>query len=149
MQAILEPATSAPASTTNLSLKPTVTYDLSLKEIHVQVIVFRKDDGSIDHITPPCAVPHGGLWKVYWDVVGDISLDGALPPAIEVLMQTSQKPDAVTDLSDPSFTQDQGRVSLTNQVLDVNSISYRIQLAGTQPHDPTIAVVKDPLEPPV
>lgn len=147
MPATMEQETLAPVSTAiTSSLNPTVTYDLSKKEIRVQVIVFLNADKQVDHITPPCAVPYGS-WKVLFEVVPDQSLGGGLPPPLDGITPTSQKPGGITNLSHQIVSATQGLVCLTNAVTDVNSLSYTISVGG-KPHDPTIAVVKDPLEPP-
>lgn len=147
MPATLEQAMLDPVNTTTVpSVNPTITFNLGSREITIQTVVFRTASG-VDHLTPPCAVPQGP-WTVLFELEFDPSMDNQSVP-IDGITQSSSTPESIIVISQPSeVSSTVWQFSLTNPVSDVNSISYQLSVGGV-PHDPTIAVVKDPLDPPV
>jgi hypothetical protein len=165
MPATLEQPTTAKVNTT---LVPSITYDLLSvpnKSIHVTVIVSLSSDDPnhpLHFDAPIFGVPGSGLtgvsstWDVIWTVAPGSGLDsvfftdGILFPA-----DHPEVPDAV-DL--PIHTEaipchaDQFKATITHHVEEVNSFNYRMFVQGNSggtltpdSHDPTIAVVSDPI----
>jgi len=135
-------------------MKVLVEYDLENKEIHIPVYLYPPAPGEEDLqiVTPPVAVPRGE-WHLFWEI-DEVSLElaGFHPNGVKKI-DPFLTPRAPLDLVDVSVSSCQARIS--NPVPVMNSFRANMFLVlpdsngkPLPPHDPTIAVTQDPLDPP-
>lgn len=143
-------ASADPEPTTPL---PTATYDAANKHIWATVIVSRVEGKTICQ-APVLAIPiskdESELWTVTWTLVpGENATSATFNP--EGIKLMNGMPDGVM-IWQSGAVQDQPsqwRASLRNLVTGATSFKYNIDaVCDTQPftHDPTIAVVTDPID---
>jgi hypothetical protein len=135
--------------------KVLVEYDLENKEIHIPVYLYPPAPGETDLqiVTPPVAVPRGD-WHLCWEI-DEESLKLAIfhPQGVEKI-DPSLTPRATLELLDALGSSCRARVS--NPIPVMNSFRANMFLVPPDtngdpfpPHDPTIAVTQDPLDPPI
>lgn len=139
-----------------------ISHDFLNRIITVEAMVAQSPDagGTFTISVPPVTLPLG-TWTVNWDFVVttpvlaakilsfgiDLSKERPLPPRVSVVAG----PAAVSP--------QRWAMQLRNDVADVNAVNYKVSITwqagphgpahvATTIHDPTIAVVKDPIDPP-
>lgn len=128
-------------------MKMSVEYDLvSAEDRTIYVPVFVRSQVY----TPPLAIPKG-TWKVIWQLDPD-SLQYAkfIYPGIEK-QDSNSVPQLIIEDNWVGIDQDHCAARLINRAEEPDSCSMYLCLVGSQgtfKHDPTIAVTKDPLDPP-
>jgi hypothetical protein len=140
-------------------MKLSVEYDLVSAEdrtIYVPVRVSPPTLGSGDPLvwTPPLALPKG-TWKVIWQLDPEsLQLAKFIFPGIEK-HDPNSVPQLIVENNWIGTDHDHCAVTLTNQTNEVEepascSMDFYLEKpqGGTFTHDPTIAVTKDPLDPP-
>lgn len=159
MSSINDQAKDQPASITSAGMIPTVMYDSAGKVITAEVVVAQSAAGEILISAPPVTIPAGD-WTVRWALM--VSTSGLIAsfasPGV-VLPQTL--PRGVTRLATASDLKGGWAAQFKNEVAKAESFNYEIvidsvsssgshkgQIHVTTFHDPTIAVVKDPVDPP-
>jgi hypothetical protein len=124
-----------------------VLYDAAEQKIHISVFI----DSQMNILTPPVAVPAGD-WNLCWEIdEGSMDFANFHPRGVEKV-DPDMVPMAELELLDASggFC----RAQLSNRVPHTNG--FPVYLFFMPPngnnkvfkHDPTIAVTKDPMDPP-
>ena len=140
---------------------PMVMYDSVNRVITVEVVVTQSpDDREVTISAPPVAIP-SGTWTVSWELVVSPTAGFAASFAQTGIILPETLPPLVTSLVEPSGSGMRWTAQFKNEVLDVEAFHYdvgidsssgtgkrRAPLHLTTLHDPTIAVVKDPKDPP-
>ena len=146
--------------------KPSVTFDSKAHKILVTVIVSATSESNRLHFDAPfVTVPGSGsdgiaaTWDILWTLVAGDGLtsveftgDGILIPAegsfvpSGVLNQVNGRIDTLRVSARP----DQWMVTLKHKTTFANAVNYTISAQGSNGaqdvHDPTIALVKDPID---
>lgn len=151
-----------PATRQETDVIPSVSYDLDQKEIQVKLVCLRTPDNMRFKIQAPMvAVPGRDVWTMIWTLVYDTGVTatfiggrinapwplGAHLPDGVVIQDSKQGPAA---------DQWQCRISYNSPSEDVKTAAFhydikaRFELKGWHDlgcdHDPTIVVVKDPID---
>ena len=153
MIATMERTTADPVTATD----PTVTYDLLTQQITVTVIVSWKDKLIV--AAPPLSVPGSGTaggsatWTVLWNLVPDITLKSACFSSKGIEIPTHIPLGVSIRMWEPKLAPEEWQVTIENGVENAGIFSYSLYVTGTLlggtsvsiKHDPTIAVVPDPI----
>jgi hypothetical protein len=134
--------------------KVLVEYDLETREIHIPVYLYPPEPGGTmpQVVTPPVAIPSGD-WHLCWEI-DEESMEWAIfhPRGVEKIDPTLT-PRATLELLDALGSS--CRVKVSNSVLVTNGFGVNMFFVPPDtngepfpPHDPTIAVTQDPLDPP-
>jgi hypothetical protein len=152
--------TTEPASKTSAGMIPTVMYDSVNNVIIVEVVVAQSPRaGKILISAPPVTIPTG-RWTVSWELM--VSTSGLIASfANPGIVLPTTLPPSVTCLATTSVSEGRWTAQFDNEVVNVESFHYEIgidSVSNTGTHrgqihvmtyqDPTIAVVKDPIDPP-
>lgn len=156
MSGITEQSTAQLASTI-----PTVFHDFVNHIITAKVMVALPSGADLPTISaPPITVP-SGTWTVNWDFV--VTTPGPIVKSARIVLSTARParplPLKVIVNSSAAVSPQRWALQLQNDVSDANAFNYKIAIVWqlgqngqiheiTTFHDPTIAVVKDPLDPP-
>jgi hypothetical protein len=152
----MEQMTAAQVTTTTT---PTVTYDWENFQINATVIVTPSPEpgGAPTFIDPLIAIPSstpGRDWIVTWTLSAEGEFEFDAMDGIKIDHEVSL-PDEVLILHEPALVDGHFQATFRNHVEEVNSLRYFInifersvgarKLVAQFRHDPTIAVVKDPV----
>lgn len=155
-QATIQLAGKTPVSN---SLLPMVMYDSAGEVIRVEVIVAQSPDAKTITISAPPIIIPLGKWEVRWELtvntpglVASFAKTGIILPATLPRGVARMEEFSSETLWTVVFENKVTSVNSFNYVIGIDSVTgtgnHKSKVHVTTFHDPTIAVVKDPVDPP-